>query len=1015
MADISIGNLYAELSFDTSGLEKGKAEAIQHYKKLKDEEERITKEAGENVTENLKIKIKELQENQTQALKIIEGFDADIKKKRADDLKAMGDSLMSHVTGPLKSFAEDAIATFANFEQSMQNVFSVMGASESDMQLLTETAKKMGETTRFSASQAAQALYSLGSAGQNATEATKSLQGVLRLAGATGSDLAYTSETIASTLSQFNLEAGKAGHIADVFSMAISKSQANMTKLSYSMKYVGPVASGLGVSLETTTAALMQLYNTGFGGEQAGTYLRNALQKLASGTEDLKNKLGALGIAYEDVNPQTNNFANILDTLKEHGVGVTEAISIFGEASGGAMAKLIEQGGAAVATMEGVLTNSEGAAESMQKIQNTSFANTQAELASAFEAVKISVGEILMPAINFIAQGFTSILQTINNLPIGIKTFAVAMGVVVAAIGVLFTVPALIGAIKAAMIALNGVMVANPIFLLGAVIATVAAAAYSLFKQTEVNIKELSSSAKQSMAELEEASKKATDSRAIANELDELLAKYEALGNKTNKTKEEQDAYNQTLSRLVELVPDVVMEVNETGDAFLSNLEKIKRARAEHLLAEQEQLKLTVEFKKKVAQQDALLSTQLDIQENVLGSSAVTGHDYIGQELEKGITKIEAAKKWVDKMPILYEKIQNLTSTTEAKEFREKEGFKIPVFGAIKDVFDLDKWKENLLNQIIEVTKNAEETLDTETNIGRTRIEIKERAVELEKLNSDLATVEKIINENKSKVPQLKKDVVDKILKEAEEKAKKAENKTSISGGSPEEIIKAGLKQKIEILKNALDNELPKMVEGIDITEAFSWELDKNEDAIDKDLKRIQQTLRDANKELNTKRSYSRGAGGSKAKEEEKKTLAEELEMLDRLYEERIKKAKEYGKDELAIQVEWQQKRLEFLDGLYEKEKEIELKNSKAKLDKKEITKAKYDEEIEAIEKKYQKEETLIQHRNKVLDEKSEDETNGVTIGDELAKTNAMMLELQSALAIANSAFNQKRKSFIIS
>ena len=160
--------------------------------------------------------------------------------------------------------AVHSVASFARFEQSMQNTFSVMGATQSEMEMLKNVAKEMGETTRFSASQAADALYSLGSAGQNATQAAASLKGVLQLAGATGSDLAFTSSTISSTLSQFNLNADKAGHIADVFAKAIGKSQANMSKLTYSMKYVGPVASGLGISLESTTTALMQIYNTGY-------------------------------------------------------------------------------------------------------------------------------------------------------------------------------------------------------------------------------------------------------------------------------------------------------------------------------------------------------------------------------------------------------------------------------------------------------------------------------------------------------------------------------------------------------------------------------------------------------------------------------------------------------------------------------------------------------------------------------------------------------------------------------
>ena len=258
----SLGEIYAELALKTDKLQKGIRESNRSLAKLEQD---------------------------------IDNTVGSINAK----LAAIGAALSASVTLPLTLLGKAALDTFTNFEQSMQNTFSVMGASASEMEALRKKAEDMGASTRFSASQAADALYSLGSAGQTAAQAMNSLDGVLQLAGATGSDLAFTSSTIASTLSQFNLSAEKSGHIADVFSLAISKSQANMTKLSYSMKYVGPVAAGLGVSLETSTAALMRLYNTGFGGEQAGTILRSGLQKLASGTDDVKKKLQELGISYD--------------------------------------------------------------------------------------------------------------------------------------------------------------------------------------------------------------------------------------------------------------------------------------------------------------------------------------------------------------------------------------------------------------------------------------------------------------------------------------------------------------------------------------------------------------------------------------------------------------------------------------------------------------------------------------------------------------------------------------------
>lgn len=358
------------------------------------------------------------------------------------------------------------------------------------------------------------------------------------------------------------------------------------------MKYVGPVASGLGISLETTTAALMKLYNTGYGGEQAGTYLKQAFQKLASGTQDLKTKLQELGISYEEVNPQTRNFADIINTLKGKNIGVTESIAIFGETAGGAMAKLIEEGGDAIATMEGLLKSSEGAAAEMQNIQNASFANTKAELSSAMEAVQITIGSILEPAMNGLLSGVTELLKGFNSLPVGIQTFITTMATASTAIVPFLTMPALIGKIKDAMKMLNTTMLHNPIFIAGAVVTAVASIAYSVYSQVKKSREDMVKEATKGVEDIKEMQRKAQEAGDKGRNIQNLLRQYETLKDKTNKTKEEQEKYNQTLKNLTNLVPDVVTEINETGEAYIKNIEKIKLASKEQLLLEQKQIEL---------------------------------------------------------------------------------------------------------------------------------------------------------------------------------------------------------------------------------------------------------------------------------------------------------------------------------------------------------------------------------------------------------------------------------------
>ena len=788
MSDYNIGNIYAELAMDTSSLEASKRKAIKELGNLRDEGDRILKEAGGKMTEAMKIRLDEIEKNKSAVLKSIDDLNKQIREKSNPMKEVIGLQIESAIMQPMKAFAAASVDTFTQFQQSMQNTFSVMGASANDMQLLEETAKKMGETTRFSASQASQALYSLGSAGQSASEAVNSLQGVLRLAGATGSELAYTSETIASTLSQFNLEASKASHIADVYAKAISKSQANMTKLSYSMKYVGPVASGLGISLETTTAALMKLYNTGYGGEQAGTYLKQAFQKLASGTEELKNKLQELGLSYGDVNPQTRNFADIIDTLKEKNIGVTESIAIFGETAGGAMAKLIEEGGDAISTMEGLLKASEGAASEMQEIQNASFANTKAELMSAMEAVQITTGSILEPALNVLAKGFTEVLKSVNGLPIGMQTFITTMLSASTAIVPFLTMPALITKIKGAMDILNVSMLKNPIFIGGAVLATLASIAYSYHQSVKKHNEEMVREATKGVEDIKEMYKKAHEAGEKGRNIQGLLSQYETLKDKTNKTKEEQQAYNQTLKDLQNLVPGVVIEVGKTGEAYIANTNKIKTAILEELRLSQtlkQQALVSAKYRAQIAEQEEKVYQKKNEDNKKKQDDIIRGTNIVfkySDKIEELKKKGKAGEKEIKKLLSNLQSIfpeKEITMKTVSGDFGDFKKEEVSYDQALKNL-------DNVLENSIIISKNInnkqQEELDILLNTQKTKAEVNQLIKEIEEGNKAIEA-SKPVEAPPPPKPEAKKEVVKtKTTKETtkeEKQIKETEEKTA--------------------------------------------------------------------------------------------------------------------------------------------------------------------------------------------------------------------------------------------
>ncbi|MEL3905574.1 MAG: phage tail tape measure protein [Treponema sp.] len=848
----------------------------------------MSKAVGE-LYAKLALKTDEFEKNAYKSKEIAEKLGRDIDgivDEINEKLTKIGTVLSVGVTAPLTIFAKQSLETFSSFEQSMQNTFSVMGATESEMEALKKKAEEMGASTRFSASQAADALYNLGSAGQNAGEAMNSLDGVLRLAGATGSDLAFTSGTIASTLSQFNLTADKAAHIADVYATAISKSQANMTKLSYSMKYVGPVASGLNVSLETATAALMRLYNTGFGGEQAGTILRSGLQKLASGTNELKGKLAALGLQYDEVNPKTNSFADIIDRLKAAQVGVTEANDLFGEAAAAGMQKLIEGGGDAIRTMDGLLQASDGAAEKMQEIQNASFANTKAELMSAWEAVQITLTSNVIPAVDTFAQGITGVLKVVNNLPVGIQTTGTALAGIAASAGPLLLVAVGIAKIKREMVQLNVALAANPIALWAAGIAAAGAVAMGIIAQVR---KAQEDAYKAAGRQLEEAQKTAEDARKDGEKgrsIQSLLEKYDSLKDKIKDSTEAESEFNRVIEQLKQAIPGAGDALKEHGEGLEAFVEKARKTSRELLEME------------KVKNERALL----------LGKSAADKAQHYVEEHQGGIDQwfkdLQQTTERTDRYKNVLEKMKTAALSDAAAKQEALQALEAIRNDIQKDALDdfaygtFDGAFETL-QVLVQLNTTAIEQESKKLSEASALLEEQKTIVaEAETLKLKIETGEAALAQlDKPEETQTKQQAIDALMKKWEEfkttGIKAVEERKKIEGEAFDrnkeyyEFLKAEIKKTAEL-----------------------------QNIVDENGKRIQLTSKDLAKPIGLRdwyESLSQKKTGT-ASSDAKKTMQDELETFDKAWRERISKAKEYGKDSVELEKKYLEERKALID-----------------------------------------------------------------------------------------------------
>ena len=227
-----------------------------------------------------------------------------------------------------------AIRTLADFSQAMSTVKAVSKATDEQFKELRDTAKDLGATTRFTATQAAEGMLFLSRAGFDANEVLGSIEGTLQLAQAGALDLGRAADIASNILKGFRLEVSDTSRVVDVLALAANSTNTNVEQLGDAMKFVAPVAAGLGVSLEEATAAAGALSNAGLQASLAGTGLRRVLSELESPSVKTAKTLTALGVGTEEVRVSQVGLVAALERLKEAGVDTGLALEIFGDRGG---------------------------------------------------------------------------------------------------------------------------------------------------------------------------------------------------------------------------------------------------------------------------------------------------------------------------------------------------------------------------------------------------------------------------------------------------------------------------------------------------------------------------------------------------------------------------------------------------------------------------------------------------------------------------------------------------------
>ena len=380
----------------------------------------------------------------------LNGISSDISKMSKDfeglkqvgsKISSVGKVLTAGLTLPIVGAGVASIKTAGDFEASMNKVSAISGATGKDLESLENLAKDMGATTKFSASESAEALSYMGMAGWKTQDMISGLPGILNLAAASETDLALASDIVTDGLTSMGLSANDTNKFVDIMAAACTNANTNVELMGETLKYVGPVAGSLGVDMGDLSVAIGLMGNAGIKGSNAGTALRAGLANLVKPTKDMANAMKKYGVELVtnkdgsvDLMGTMQNLRNTLGDLDQ----TTQAqalAAIFGKEAMSGWAAIVNASEGDFNKLSSAIANSEGTAKSMADTMNEGLNGALTEMKSALGILAIEIGEKLAPFVEKAADKISQLCNWFKNLSPEVQTFTLIVAALIAGIG----------------------------------------------------------------------------------------------------------------------------------------------------------------------------------------------------------------------------------------------------------------------------------------------------------------------------------------------------------------------------------------------------------------------------------------------------------------------------------------------------------------------------------------------------------------------------------------------------
>jgi TP901 family phage tail tape measure protein len=357
--------------------------------------------------------------------------------------EAIGRELTAKLTLPIIGIGVVALKTGTDFIKTMNLVGAVTDASEKDFGRLEAAAVEWGQKTQFSATEAADAMLSLGKAGFNTDQTIGALPSTLQLAAAANMSLADAADLTSNVMKTFGLEIGSLAHSNDILAAAANASTIDVTDLRESIKFVGPIAKAAGLSLADVSAAAALMGEAGIKGSMGGTALRAALSELMNPGKKTRDILTELGFGADVSAGRMVKLTDVLNKLHGRTDSAAKSMEMFGDRGGPAMHLLAERGGDAMLELSAKLNLAEGSAKRMADAAMKGLPGAIEEMKGSLETASTMLLKTLEPAftkgakfVGDLAEVFTTkLLPAFGALPDGAQLGILAMVGFAAAIG----------------------------------------------------------------------------------------------------------------------------------------------------------------------------------------------------------------------------------------------------------------------------------------------------------------------------------------------------------------------------------------------------------------------------------------------------------------------------------------------------------------------------------------------------------------------------------------------------